>query len=258
MLLKTNRPPTEQERASILESMVPTNADLEAVNSKMSEKTARIEEMQLQVEQAKLELDRLREERAAILGAFSDRERVFSPFRNLPEDVLREVCIACLQENIPELSYGHTPMPYILGQICSGMRHVALTTPVIWAAISVDITQIASKGIMSYDKAYTTLAGRAIEWLDRAGVLPLTVIIQDASYLYEVFNDTDSDPTYLLFEALLSYSTRWKEFQFTSRVPALPKPLIRMMALTAADVPMLHSISLRINHSISKHCVSKQ
>ena len=115
MLLKTNRPPTEQERATILESLGPTNANLEAVNSKISEKTARIEALQLQVEQAKIELDRLREERAAILGTFADHDRVFSPFRNLPEDVLREICIACLRGNIPELSYGHTPMPYILG-----------------------------------------------------------------------------------------------------------------------------------------------
>ena len=114
MLLKTNRPPTEEEKAIVVESMAPADAKLEAINSQISEQMAHVEALQLQVEQAKIKLDRLREERAAVLGTLADRDRVFSPFRNLPEDVLREICIACLQGDIPELSYGHTPMPYIL------------------------------------------------------------------------------------------------------------------------------------------------
>ncbi len=100
-----------------------------------------IDALKLQIEQAENKLHRLREEEAAILDVFADHDRVFAPFRKLPEDVLREICVACVQDAIPELSYGDTPMPYILGQICSGMRHVALTTPVIWASMGVDLKQ---------------------------------------------------------------------------------------------------------------------
>ena len=130
------------------------------------------------------------------------------------------------------------------------MRHVALTTPNIWAAItvSVSMTQFPFHSFESYEESYAILAARAIEWLERAGVLPLTVIIQDDDSTYEALKHSDPHPTYLLFDALLSYSPRWKEFQFTTRGPTPPKPLIRMMALTAADVPMLQSISLCLNN----------
>ncbi len=101
---------------------------------------AHIEELKSQVEQAEIKLQRLQEERVAILDTFADHNRVFSPFRNLPEDILREICVACVQgDSIPTLAYRTTSLPYKLGQICSGMRHIALTTPLIWAYVEIDI-----------------------------------------------------------------------------------------------------------------------
>ena len=229
--------------------MAPTNAKLKDVDDKISDQIAHIEALQLQAEQAKIKLDRLREERAAVLETFADYRRFCSPFRNLPEDVLREICIACVQFGVPELSYGHTPMPYILSQTCGGMRHVALNTPIIWAAMSVNIRKgIQFQSIKVYEQVYAILARRAIEWFERAGALALSVIIEDADYLYTTFNTSNSDPTCLLFDALLRFSTRWKEFEFISLRQAVPKPLIRIASLTASDVPMLQSVSICLPH----------
>ncbi len=114
--------------------MAPTKAKLKNIDDKISDQIAHIEALKLQVEQANIKVDRLRDERGVVLETFADYRRVFSPFRNLPEDILREICIACVQFEVPELSYRHTPMPYILSQTCGGMRHVALSTPIIWAA----------------------------------------------------------------------------------------------------------------------------
>ena len=128
-LLKTNQPPTDAERAIILESMAPTQAKLNVAREQISEMIAHIEVLKLQVEQAEIKLQRLREEEVAILETFADHDRVFSPFRTLPDDVLHEICAKCMQGEISRLSYGHNPMPYILSHICSSMRHVALTMP---------------------------------------------------------------------------------------------------------------------------------
>ena len=206
---------------------------------------AHIEALKLQVEQAEIKLQRLREEEVAILETFADHDRVFSPFRTLPDDVLHEICAKCMQGEISRLSYGHNPMPYILSHICSSMRHVALTMPGIWASMRVDIRRIHSYRIQLREGHYAILARRAIEWFERAGDLALTVTILDSSSLSAPFNGgVDSDPTSVLFRALLSFSTRWEVFDFTSSHRTLPTSMIRIVALTAADLPQLKSASL--------------
>ena len=181
--------------------MAPTIAKLKVVQGQVSKVTAHIEAL-------KCQLQRLQDEEAGILNTLSDHRLVFSPFRNLPEDILREICVASVRGDTTELSYGHTPMPYVLGQICSGMRRIALTTPRIWASMSVNI--IPSKRKISAEESYLILARRVIEWFERSSGLALTVIIQDASKVYEVLNNIASDPTSIVFDALLSYSPRWK------------------------------------------------
>ncbi|KJA14561.1 hypothetical protein HYPSUDRAFT_150215, partial [Hypholoma sublateritium FD-334 SS-4] len=112
--------------------MAPTNANLKDVDAQISDMMAHIQALKAQVEQAETKLQRLRDEEAAILETFADHRRIFSPFRNLPEDVLREICLqACVEGDMPTLSYGRRSpgLPYILAQICSEMRHIALTTP---------------------------------------------------------------------------------------------------------------------------------
>ena len=146
--------------------MAPRNAKLKAVDAQISEQMAHIQELKLQVEQAENKLHRLWEEEAAILDTFADHDREFAPFRKLPEDVLREICVACVQGDIPELSYGHTPMPYTLGQICSGMQYVALTTPIIWASMSVPLQKRSFHYDRTDEEIYVNLAQRAIEWFE--------------------------------------------------------------------------------------------
>ncbi|KJA17075.1 hypothetical protein HYPSUDRAFT_146945, partial [Hypholoma sublateritium FD-334 SS-4] len=116
--------------------MAPATAKLRAVEAQISETTAHIQALKSQVEQAENKLQRLREEEAAILETFADHRQVFSPFRNIPEDVLREICIrACVEGDMPGLCYPMGPLPWILAQICSGLRYIALATPIIWASM---------------------------------------------------------------------------------------------------------------------------
>ncbi|KJA18813.1 hypothetical protein HYPSUDRAFT_119669, partial [Hypholoma sublateritium FD-334 SS-4] len=91
-----------------------------------------IQALKAQVEQVEVKLQRLREEEAAISETFADQHRVLSLIRNLPEDVLREILIECVKYPIPILEYGGTPMPYVLAQVSSGLRNIALATPHIW------------------------------------------------------------------------------------------------------------------------------
>ncbi len=113
-LLKTNRPPTEQEKTIVQKSMAPMDEKLKDVRGQISETVAYIEVLKSQVQQAESKLQHLHEEEAAILKTSEGHRRVLSAIRTLPEDVLREICIACVEEEMPSLSYRTTPLPYVL------------------------------------------------------------------------------------------------------------------------------------------------
>ncbi|KJA19034.1 hypothetical protein HYPSUDRAFT_44697 [Hypholoma sublateritium FD-334 SS-4] len=253
-LLKTNRPPTDQETAIIRESMALINAKLKGVEAHISEMIAHIQELKAQVEQAETKLRCLREEEASILETLADHRRIFSPFRNLPDDVLLDIFAACVEGEIPTLSFHVTPLPYTLAQISRGIRRIVLATPSIWASINIR-TDFSSIDEVSADiKPYSILAAKAIEWLERAGGMSLTVYMQDPSFpCLSLLDPERSDPSCILFDTLLLYSARWKHIQFESTciVRTLSAPLLRISALMAADVPLLESISLRFQSGAS-------
>ncbi|KJA19052.1 hypothetical protein HYPSUDRAFT_204962 [Hypholoma sublateritium FD-334 SS-4] len=251
MLLKTNRPPTDQEKAIIRESMGPAQAKLEVVETQISDTIAHIQALKAQVERAETKLQRLHEEEAVILESFADHRRVSSPFRNIPEDVLREICIACVADDIPKLYYrARTASPYVLAQICSGLRNIALTTPRIWASMRVQLGGFDCDNPAGYDREYSILARRAIKWFGRAGKLALTVCIEDVRSAYANFEGADSG-SIILFDALLSYSTRWEELRFNSNCTVACTPMLRIAALTAVDVPLLRSVSIHLDFLLS-------
>ncbi|KJA22544.1 hypothetical protein HYPSUDRAFT_652761 [Hypholoma sublateritium FD-334 SS-4] len=227
-LLKTNRPPTDKERMiqMLQDSISADNKKLKALQGKIYEAIAHTQQLKPQkVARTKIKLRHLRREESAILETSTDHRRVFSPFTNLPEDVIREIFAACVEDNIPILSFGTTPFPYILAQISSGMRHIALTTPCIWASMNVRTNLFYFGSQQPSKKDYAMLASKVSQWFDRA--------------------DVQNDPSNILFDTLLSYSSRWKRIQLESIYGDVPSaPLVRIAALTAVDVPLLESITL--------------
>ena len=74
---------------------------------------------------------------AAILETDADHRLLLSSssFQNMPEDVLREICIAFIGADFPILESRVLPLPYMLMQISSEIRRIVLTTPSIWASV---------------------------------------------------------------------------------------------------------------------------
>ena len=112
--------------------MTPIGEKLKDVQEQISDTVAHIDALKSHVRpETKSKLQRLLEEEAAILLNFENHLRVLAPIRNIPEDVLREIFIACVTDEIPTLRHHKTPLPYTLSQISRGMRHIVQTTPVI-------------------------------------------------------------------------------------------------------------------------------
>ncbi len=231
-LLKTNRPPTDQEKAIVQKSMAPTNEKFRDVRGQISDTVAHIEALRLQVQQAERKLQRLLEDEAAILKTSEDHRRVLSAIRTLPEDVLREICIACVEyPKLPNLSYHTIPLPYVLARISRGMRRIALTTPVIWASMEVQIRHknYYSDRILN-EQAYKALSRRATEWFASIRRLPLTLSIKNPDDGAYRRNPLASHPSDILLGTILSYSKRWKNIKFET-CEDLSMPLVRIFAL---------------------------
>ncbi len=211
---------------------------------------AHIHALESELSRAQFKLQFLRREEAAILETAKDHRSVLSAIRNLPEDVLRQILIACVGDAKPPiLSYRPLPLPYRLAQISSGFRRIALSTPIIWASMDVQFDPFYYENLNSRD--YSILAHMATEWFGRAGGLPLTVSIHCPSRSpYTNIDYGESDPSNILFDALLSFSARWRHFHFNYSDSQFSRRVLRIVTLKAEYVPILQSVSLCLDCSI--------
>ncbi|KAF9265716.1 hypothetical protein L218DRAFT_859871, partial [Marasmius fiardii PR-910] len=114
-LLETNYAPEADVIKKIIEFLHKPEQKLCALNNQI----ARLEET----------LERLKSTRNSLQAHISSHRALLSPFRRLPEDVVREVFIRCSTSH-PIRSTKHAPL--LLTMISKSWRQIALTTPCLW------------------------------------------------------------------------------------------------------------------------------
>ncbi|KJA18404.1 hypothetical protein HYPSUDRAFT_45255 [Hypholoma sublateritium FD-334 SS-4] len=216
----TNRAPNDEEHKILKHLAAEYDDRLTTITNKISDLEA-----QLQI---------LNDEKTLIMEAAAPFKRALLPFRRLPEDVVREIFVACLPiGRDPTMSA--TEAPVLLTRISSATRRVALTTPALWAAIHIRIEILPER----MDDATSIMAARAVgveEWLlRRSGSLPLHISVHHPRAPYK-----DHDLGQKIIDILLGCCSRWRCVSFMS----LPKFLLRISTLTHADVPILNSLSI--------------
>ncbi len=228
-LLKTNRPATDQERATILESMAPTNAKLKMVEGQISDTMDLIEALKLQVEQAEIKLQRLRMRKWRSWRILQITGESF-----LPLGISQRMFFA----RYPSHAFKQWHTSIVLLEIYTHSNALPSRPDLPWVTTCCmdNAMYLASMDVRIWSE-YANSTQRAIEWLGRSGGLALTLII-------DFHAGNDSNHYSALFDVLLDYSTRWKEIKFASYSPNLPIPMIRIASLKAADLPLLQSVSL--------------
>ncbi|KJA24123.1 hypothetical protein HYPSUDRAFT_122089, partial [Hypholoma sublateritium FD-334 SS-4] len=116
--LKTNEPPSSEQKCLIQNALIgPERALLE-----MRTEIAKIKE--------KME-SLVRKETTLTQEIAPYRVILDSPFRSLPDDILRQIFLACLPDAYtPVIDFCQPPL--LLTQISSHLRRVAFTTPRLW------------------------------------------------------------------------------------------------------------------------------
>lgn len=174
--LSENSPPSAVETLVIQSVVLQLGCDLGSLDAKISQ-------TQLLLKHLLYSKKRKISERKKWMGALS-------ALRRIPAEVVVEIALLSLSHDSPiqDVLY--------FGQICSGWRRIVFSTPRLWTSCNLVLPspRIAQRLLQSVE-----------EWLDRAGVLPLSLRIDDS--------DLSAEPakTREMLPMLLSRSHQWRD-----------------------------------------------
>ncbi|KAJ7090769.1 hypothetical protein B0H15DRAFT_778727 [Mycena belliarum] len=137
-------------------------------------------------------------------------EALISPARRLPHDIIQEIFLACLPTR-RNATMDLAQAPLLLGRICSAWRAIALSMPLLWARLHVNLDYVVSSG------ARIHFLG---EWLERSAQCALTLSIAARK---------PPDSSSAVMDLLIKSSERWRN--------------LNLVHLTEAYLGKLHGVA---------------
>jgi hypothetical protein len=185
-------------------------------------KKSEISRLEAEIEQVRALLEQLLTDRWELHAFMKDHCAILSPVRRLFPELLSEVFLHCLSP------WGQPPVqsPWLLGQICSGWRAVALSTPRLWSHVDVRVTATS-----------VTPRGDALRtWIARSKACPLTVSIGFMHSPLWISHST--------FDVVLSSSHRWQDLHLSYPTLSWPSQPFRAINAISGRVPLLRRLRI--------------
>ena len=160
------------------------------------------------------------------------------PINQLPREIIAEIFSNCLIHEPREtvwMSSGNAPL--LLCRVCSSWRTLALALPQLWASVGILIRHPDDT-----DRSICTHITNA--WLERSGILPLTITIDNGDYCA-------SWPPIILdaiLSVVCSHSSRWQNITVISWVP---------MSFPQLDIlPILRAFQIQVFTNLEQKAIS--
>ncbi|KAJ7737089.1 hypothetical protein B0H16DRAFT_1379746, partial [Mycena metata] len=150
--------------------------------------------------------DRLRqlEKHRAMLLDHRERTRApLSPLRRMPPEVLGEIFLWTMDPVLDRLRQGRidtSRSPWLLTQICSPWRSVAVSTPSLWSQVTIDYSENDNNSSTYYSLALVEAQ------LQRSRANKLTVYFHGDEGRKELNLDSQTN----MFELLLRHAAQWE------------------------------------------------
>lgn len=177
--------------------------------------------MQAELLQIDNEIKHLQRHRQNIIQAMSEQKSLLAPIRRIPEDVLSEIFMLC-PEPPPATSFLKNKAPFLLTQVCSRWRAVALSTQALWSSMIFDSEFGASPGLLQL-------------WLLCSGGHPLDL---DLSSLPSATKSAHNRRTAII-ETLIEHQNRWQNVALFIR-----QSEFKMLEGVPGSFPSLRNIAL--------------
>ncbi|KAJ7023844.1 hypothetical protein C8F04DRAFT_1133442 [Mycena alexandri] len=166
-------------------------------------------------------LRQLEEHRAVLLNYRARTRAPLSPLRRMPPEVLGEIFSWTMSPVLDRLRRGRidtSRSPWLLTQICSAWRRVAVSTPSLWSQVTIDYPESANNS----SRYSLSLVEAQLERSNK-----LTVYFYGSEEL-------DPSSQIQMFELLLQHASRWEGLSLgiTSAImPLLPTLRDRLSSL---------------------------
>lgn len=216
-LLCSNDPPKESELVDIRRGLSDQHKRLEALE---------IRRMELAEAQKELQ-----EDSSWTSGQLADYKAITQPIRRLPNVVLSELFLACIDSGEDMLnsakivdSLDVREMPWVLTRVCSRWRTRAISLPRLWSSIAICLDQERPLG----PKVTETLLGIH---LARSGEHLLNIWLE---------SDEDVDEDDNLLQLLFPSSFRWHSARFM--LPWASFQLLSPIKGLLPSFPVLHTL----------------
>ncbi|KAK7007977.1 hypothetical protein R3P38DRAFT_3026851 [Favolaschia claudopus] len=196
-----------------------------------------ISRMDEEIQEMQLALDQLKAKQAALKETFDAHRALISPLRLTPDDILREIFMACLP-TLHNALMDANQAPLIFGRICRRWRVVAHSTPMLWSSVYVPLTTSA-------DISISAISAALKRWLERSGSRPLDISLYALKPHHSSVIDTGST-----LPILLDAASRLRRLSLAGDLEAF-QPLL---LLGAESLPLLTSLHL-YNGNLDDHRV---
>ncbi len=235
-LLGTNSVPSPIDRRTVLSALASPKSDIQEIKD-------RIETLQE-------ELNGLISRKEDLALKVAPYQALLSPFRQIPNEILKEIFIDCLpNEHTPVIDIREPPL--LLTQISSHLRQVALTTPRLWTAIRIPLVLPCltkwrdGRNGSRLNHSWRTMSKytEAVHaWLARAGVFPVDISV------HEFGNSTVDHSIEDLFNVLIHSADQWKSISLHCSGYSIQKFCVMLGKLhLKCDFPHLERLSLEIS-----------
>ena len=170
------------------------------------------------------------------------------PFDRLPHEITAEIFWNCLVHEGETVWMSSGNAPLLLSRVSSSWRGLALSMPQLWASVGILLRH-------PNDVDPSICAHITNTWLERSGILPLTVAIEYEEIDYLAQSPTTPAVLDAVLSVVCSYSSRWRNVAITTWLPvSFPQleilPLLRSFHLQGFRFsPGHHAISLPFSGS---------
>ncbi|KAK0440407.1 uncharacterized protein EV420DRAFT_1581795 [Desarmillaria tabescens] len=252
-LMRSNEPPLPAEADTLNAMILSYQAELKDIDSEESNLITLSMEMRDKIALLDQKVELLREERIRISEAINQRQRLLSPIRRLPTEILSRIFLQTIEYPIKAARTDTTDMwwkfqracsaPWLIALVSRHWREVALDFPQLWSYVNILIT----------DKTFTEgtygFAQRIGEHMLRSGRHKLSVCIAN-----DPDNSTFEELPLPLATILCSIANRIRDlclFLSSSIFVNLPPlrlslPQLERLSVLCIDITILNHTNLRI------------
>ncbi|KAJ6459678.1 hypothetical protein C8R45DRAFT_1030705 [Mycena sanguinolenta] len=151
----------------------PSSEEMKFLRDVLATPTERLSQIQGQIEVLDLVIGQLKAEQYSIQSVIDPHKALMSPMRRIPDDILREIFLACLPtEHVATIDNREAPL--LLARICRRWRALAHSIPLLWASIHIPPLQ---------SNLLPKLRPVIEQWLERSGARPLKIdVFEDSLY----------------------------------------------------------------------------